>query len=226
MLYKNPRAELSIYRSFLSFYIGFLGNPRSYLTRDNNNQIVVSKEAFIQRRIQIEGNEALGIRKMVKFFTEVSYFFLCDLFIISADVAFLSLRLANVPEYSRIFANNCPLTVSFDVQTQMFSLFTNDQIARYSKENAHKFDDNCSVFHQSVKKLATQKLDFSSLNCRSVASDVIQNSILEFETSHLEKIRQMANDLTSNSVKIETNYVLDMKKFVLYTKNFDFVVPW
>mmetsp|Transcript_14695 Transcript_14695/g.22770 ORF Transcript_14695/g.22770 Transcript_14695/m.22770 type:complete len:923 (-) Transcript_14695:224-2992(-) len=179
VLYKNPRAELEIYRSFLSFYVGFLGNPRSYLTRDNNNKIVVSKEAFIQRRSQIEGDEAKGIRKMVKYFTE----------------------------------------------TQMFSLFTSEQIARYSKESAHKFDANCSVFHQSVKMLAVQKLDFSSLNCRSVASHVIQNSILEFETSHLAKIRQAAYDLTSNSVKIESNFVVDMKKFVLYTKNFDFVVP-
>lgn len=71
VLYVNPRGELAIFQAFLTFHVGFLGNPRSYLTRDASNNIVVSKDGFLARRAQIEGHEAIGVLSMVKYFLEV-----------------------------------------------------------------------------------------------------------------------------------------------------------
>ena len=71
VLYVNPRGELAIFRAFLTFYVGFLGNPRSYLTRDASGKVIISKDGFLTRRTQVEGREAIGILSMVQYFLEV-----------------------------------------------------------------------------------------------------------------------------------------------------------
>ena len=74
--------------------------------------------------------------------------------------------------------------------------------------------------------MSIRKLDFFGVNCRNAAAEVIERSILEFEASHLDKIRNKALDITSKNIKLDDEYETRMRDFVLYVKKFDFVLPW
>jgi len=71
----NPRGELAVYRAFLSFFVCFLGNPRTYLSRDANNSIVLKTEQFLGARSQVEGPEPLGLLQMVNYFSQVEFLY-------------------------------------------------------------------------------------------------------------------------------------------------------